>query len=70
MAAARPPVSVLISVLNGASWLREAIDSVLAQSFTDFELLVVDNASHDETPAILAGYDDRRLVVVRHEATL
>ena len=70
MAAARPPVSVLISVLNGASWLREAIDSVLAQTFTDFELLVIDNASHDETPAILAGYDDPRLVVVRNEATL
>lgn len=51
-----PKVSVLIPTYNYAAYLPEAIESVLSQSYTDFELLVIDDRSADETAGILAGY--------------
>lgn len=51
-----PRISVIMSVYNGAVHLREAVDSILAQSFTDFEFIIVDDASTDTTPSILASY--------------
>ncbi len=62
----RPFVSVLMPVCNGARYLREAIRSVLEQDYPSFELVVVDDASDDETPRILAqvAADDRRVKVV------
>ena len=54
-----------MAVYNVARFLREAVDSVLAQTFTDFELVVIDDGSTDDSPAILATYADPRLVVIR-----
>jgi glycosyltransferase involved in cell wall biosynthesis len=54
-------------VRDGAAFLREALDSVLGQTLADFELLVVDDGSEDETPAILAALRDDRVRVVRQE---
>lgn len=54
-----PAVSVCIPAYNYGRFLARAIDSVLAQEYTDFELIVVDNASEDDTPAVLARYGDR-----------
>jgi glycosyltransferase involved in cell wall biosynthesis len=54
-----PLVSVIIPTHNRAWILAEAVDSVLAQSFTDYELLVVDDGSTDGTAALLAGYGPR-----------
>jgi glycosyltransferase involved in cell wall biosynthesis len=54
-----PRVSVCIPAYNYARFLPAAIDSVLAQQYGDYELIVVDNASEDETPAVLARYGDR-----------
>jgi len=51
-------VSVVITVYNGARYLRESIDSILGQSLPPLELIVVDDGSADETPAILASYGD------------
>lgn len=51
-----PIVSILLPVHNGAATLRRAMDSLLEQHYPHFELLVVDNASTDETPAILNEY--------------
>ena len=65
-----PRVSVLMPVHNGARYLRDAVDSLLAQTFTDFELLVVDDASSDEAPAILASYSDPRLCVLTNDLNL
>lgn len=49
-----PRVSMIMPVHNGARWLAEAIDSVLAQDYRDFELILVDDASSDASPAIMA----------------
>ncbi len=60
-------VTVLMPVYNGELYLRLALDSVLSQTFADFELLVIDDGSTDSTPAILSEYAarDARLRVIR-----
>lgn len=58
----RPLVSVILPVYNGERFLHRALDSILGQSFTDFELIVVDDASTDRTPSILGDYKDPRIV--------
>lgn len=62
-----PRVSVVLPVRDGARYLREAVESVLGQSLVDLELIVVDDGSSDETPAVLAGFGDRRLRVLRQD---
>ena len=54
-----PQISVALPVRNGANYLAEALDSILAQTYAEFELHVSDNASDDATPAILAEYAAR-----------
>lgn len=54
-----PLVSVVVPVFNGGEYLRESLDSILAQSYGRIEVLVMDDASTDETPAVVASYDDR-----------
>ena len=65
-----PPVTVLMSVYNGAAHVRESIDSILRQSHAELELLVIDDASTDATPAILTSYRDARLRVLRNAENL
>ncbi|HEX6085802.1 MAG TPA: glycosyltransferase family A protein [Thermoanaerobaculia bacterium] len=65
-----PRVAVLLAVCNGEPHLGAAIRSVLRQTFRDFELLVVDDASSDGSPATLASFRDPRLRVVRNEENL
>ncbi|MDB5074627.1 MAG: glycosyl transferase family 2 [Chloroflexi bacterium] len=62
-----PRVSIGLPVYNGERYLREAIDSILAQTFTDFELIISDNASTDGTAAICLEYAarDRRIAYYR-----
>ena len=62
-----PRVTVLLPVRDGAEFLHDALDSIFAQTFEDFELVVVDDGSEDETPAILAAVADLRLRVIRQE---
>ena len=63
----KPIVSVCIPTYNGDKYLKECLDSVLAQTFTDFEVLIVDDCSSDETVKIAKEYADRdgriRLIV-------
>jgi len=62
-----PLVTVLLAVANGERYLGQALGSILRQSVSDFELLVVDDGSTDGTPDLLAAWEDRRLCVLRHE---
>ena len=63
---APPAVSVMIPVHNRRDPIARAVDSVLAQTFRDFELIVVDDGSDDGTGEVLAAYGDR-LTVIRQE---
>ncbi len=63
-------VSIVMPVYNAAPFLKEAVDSLLAQSFRDFELIAVDDASTDASLEILFSYDDSRMVVLRNVTNL
>lgn len=63
----KPHVSVIIPTFDRAHCVLSAIESVLAQTYEDFELVVVDDGSSDATAALLAGIADPRLRVLRHE---
>jgi len=64
-----PALSVALSVYNGASYLGAAIESILAQSFSDFEFLILDDGSRDGSRAIAESYaaQDRRIRVIARE---
>jgi glycosyltransferase involved in cell wall biosynthesis len=55
----KPLVSILVPSFNGAPWLREALDSLLAQTYPNIEIILLDDASTDDTPAIAAEYEGR-----------
>jgi len=59
-----PEITVLMPVHNGAAYVRESAGSILAQSFRDLELLVVDDASTDDTVSILESLEDPRVRVI------
>jgi glycosyltransferase involved in cell wall biosynthesis len=63
-----PKVSVIIPTHNRASFLPAAVQSVLNQTFQDFEVIVVDDASDDETPAVMRSFTDPRITYVRHDS--
>ncbi|RVT98682.1 glycosyltransferase [Rhodovarius crocodyli] len=61
-----PRVSIVMPCLNRAHRMRRAIDSVLAQGFADWELLVVDDGSTDDSAAVAEAYADPRIRLLRH----
>lgn len=65
-------ISIVLPVYNGAKYLRESIDSVLAQTYTNWELLIVDDCSQDETPEIAQEYarKDSRIRYFRNQENL
>ena len=58
-----PCVSVIIPVYNGAATIERALKSVFDQTFTDYEIVICDDGSTDDTPAVLAKYGDKIRVV-------
>lgn len=62
-----PKVSVCIPVYNSGRYLRECIDSVLSQTFTDFELLIVDDGSTDDSCDIISSYSDSRIRLLHND---
>jgi glycosyltransferase involved in cell wall biosynthesis len=66
---AAPLVSVVMAVFNGERFLREAMESILAQAFRDFEFIIVNDGSTDGTAAILESYarSDSRVHVYQNE---
>lgn len=62
-----PRVSIVMPVYNGEAYLKHAIRSLLAQSFEDWELVIVDDGSTDATPQILQQYTDARIRIFRQK---
>ncbi len=60
-------ISVILPVYNAEKYVRKAIESVLNQSFTDFELIVVNDGSTDSTPEIIKSFDDERIRIISQE---
>ena len=54
-------ITVLMTVYNGESYIRTAIDSILNQTYKQFRFLIVDDASTDSTRNIIESYDDKRI---------
>lgn len=67
-----PKVSVVMSVYNGSQYLQEAIDSILRQTFSDFEFIIIDDCSTDDTWQILKKYSsqDQRIVLIQNDVNL
>ena len=62
-----PRVSVVVPTHNRADLLPRAIDSVLAQTYGDYEVVIVDDCSSDDTQAVIAGFSDPRIRSFRHD---
>lgn len=62
-----PFFSVIIPLFNKAPYIRRALDSVLGQTFKDYEIIVVDDGSTDDGPAIVASYSDSRIRLLHQE---
>jgi len=60
-------ISIVLPVYNGAKYLRGAIQSCLAQTHKDFELIIVDDCSTDATPQIVRSFHDERIVYLRNK---
>ena len=65
-----PKVSVCIPTYNRPEFLKQAIESVLAQTFSDYELIISDNASADTTTAVISSFKDRRIIHIRKEKNI
>ena len=61
-----PSISVCMVTYNASPFLRECLDSILSQTFSDYELLIVDDGSTDDTVDIIRSYPDRRIRLIRH----
>ena len=61
-----PVVSVVISTYNRSEMLRRAVRSVLGQTYTDFELIIVSDGSTDDTPAVVSSWKDPRIRFIEH----
>lgn len=68
--AIKPKVTIIIPTFNRPWQLKRAIQSVLSQSFVDFELLVLDDCSGDETRLVVSGFSDERIAYIRHPSNL
>ena len=62
-----PRLSILMPVYNGESYLRPAIDSILKQTFEDFEFIIINDGSTDKTKDIITSYTDNRIHLINHE---
>ena len=64
-------VSVFMSVHNKASWVGQAVESILNQTYSNFELLITDDGSVDDTGRILFSYkdEDHRVNLIRHSTS-
>ena len=65
-----PLVSVVMSVYNGARYLRQAVDSILNQSYSNFEFIIIEDGSTDDSMAIINTYQDSRIRLIDNVVNL
>lgn len=65
-----PLISVIMPVFNAGLFVNKAIDSILAQSFADFEFLIIDDCSNDNSCGLIRGYDDKRIRFIQNERNM
>lgn len=70
MSHAQPAATVLMPLFNGKAYLSQAMESILGQTFGDFELLVIDDGSTDDGPNIVKGYRDPRIRLLANDTNL
>ena len=66
----KPKLSVCVPAYNAAEFIKKTIDSILAQTYSDFELIIIDNASTDNTFEILKKYTDKRITLFRNSKNI
>ncbi|MDF9801100.1 glycosyltransferase involved in cell wall biosynthesis [Catalinimonas alkaloidigena] len=66
----QPLITVIMSVYNGLPYLRDAITSILHQSFSDFEFLIIDDASTDESVNVINSYNDSRIQLYQNQSNI
>ena len=62
-----PKISVIMPVFNVEKYLNEAIDSILNQTYTDFEFIILNDGSTDKTEEIILSYTDPRIIYIKNE---
>lgn len=67
---ANPLVSVVMPVYNCEKYIQESVDSILGQTYKNFELLIINNASTDKTIELLQQYDDERIKILNNEKNM
>ncbi len=65
-----PTISVVMPVHNGEKYLNEAIESILFQTFSDFEFLIINDGSVDKTEEIILSYTDSRIKYIKHDSNI
>lgn len=65
-----PKISVIMSVYNGTPYLKEAVDSILSQTYKNFEFIIVDDASSDNSWQYLKNLKDKRIKLIKNEKNL
>jgi glycosyltransferase involved in cell wall biosynthesis len=65
-----PKISVLMPVYNGETYLKEAINSILSQTYTDFEFLIINDGSTDKSLEIIESYNDQRIRLINNDGNI
>lgn len=66
----RPEISIIMPIFNGEKYVSKAIDSILSQTFKDFEFIIINDASNDKTTEIINSYNDNRIIIVNNKENL
>ena len=65
-----PKISVILPVYNGEKYLAEAIDSILSQTYQNFELIIINDCSSDRTPEIISSFTDERIRIINNPSNM
>src|SRR6266702_8228484 len=66
----KPKLSVIMPVYNAGKYLKEAIDSILCQSFKDYEFIIIDDGSTDDSSSIIGSYIDSRIKFIQNKRNM